>query len=1085
MTAHTERPTPAWFIPTSMLIALALIAASIAAMAASTAVPAAAQPGTIDLGGGLGRPGEPAPVDMTAVSNTPLQGQWGVTGLDPNRTVNYDTEVWDFAVIGERIYVAGAFLNVQRNRDATPISRPYLAAFDLYTGEWDPGFQPQLDGSVWALEVSPRNTLLVGGEFTSVEGRPNTEGLTSLDPVTGAYDTEWAGSVERPWATERAVVRSLEVVGNALYVGGNFSHVRGATQSQRTRVFKVARVDARSGTPDATFKPEVTGAGVWGFGIDTENQMMHLTGFFSSVGGGANTNSFASVDLVTGALRTDLVPFQRNSTIQQDMFDVEVGAAKIWAGGSEHIVHVMDDATRTLLGWHTTGFQSPDNFTWTIPGRINFAGGDYQVIEEVGDFVIAGCHCNEEEGRGILSHYSSFDDARFRTLMVEAYEGDTGRLVSTFVPDLASSIEGAWAIHSDGLGCLLVGGDFELGGLKTGSAFWLGNFARFCPPGLELGPDTESPSIPTNVIATSPGDEGTESVTITWDPSTDNRSVVGYDVFRDGTVVATVDDTTFTDTGLAAGTYGYRIQAIDSSDNRSAGSPTVSATVAGPDTDPPTLPTNLQANANGNDVTLTWDPSTDPSGLDGYAVYRNGAYIGWATTPTYTDTGLPNGTYTYSLRAYDNLGNRTARAPSTPSPSAHSTPTRRPCPPTSKQPPTATTSPSPGTHQPTPAASTATPCTATAPTSAGPPPRPTPTPACPTAPTPTHSGPTTTSATAPPANLRPPHPRHPRHRPADPAHQPPSNRQRQRRHPHLEPINRPQRPRRLRRLPQRRLHRLGLHRELHGDEPADRDLHLLTPGLRQPRQPHRPRHLRPPRCRLSPQALLSVVMRPVVLVHGAWHGAWCWEHVQPLLTEADVESVAVHLPFTGLADDAATVADTLDVIGRASTEPAVLVGHSYGGMVISEAAAGRDDIGHLVYLCALMLRAGQTTAEGSDGLDTALAGTIDVADDLGSTIIAGAAAEAFYADAPADLAAAAAARLRRFPIDSLGTVTGEPWRAIPSTYVVCTEDRAIHPAHQRFMAQSAETLIEWPTAHSPFLSHPQLVADLLVELASR
>ena len=657
---RTSRPQHGTAHPLAILLAFALIGATLATISAAIA-PAGAQPGTIDLGGGLGRPGEPAPVDMTAVSNTPVRGQWGVTGLDPDRTVNYDTEVWDFAVIGERIYVAGAFLNVQRNRNATPIPRPYLAAFDLYTGEWDPGFQPQIDGSVWALEVSPRGTLLVGGEFTAVDGRPDTAGLTSLDPVTGAYDTLWAGSVERPWSSERAVVRSLEVVGNALYVAGNFSHVRGATQSQRTRVYKVARVDASFGTPDATFKPEVTGAGVWGFGIDTENQMMHLAGFFSSVGGGANTNDFASVDLVTGDLRTDLVPLARNSTGQKDMFDVEVAGGKIWAGGSEHIVHVMDDATRALLGWHTTGFRSPDNFTWSMSGRISFAGGDYQVVEEVGDFVIAGCHCNAEEGRGILSHYSSFDDARFRTLMVEAYEADTGRLVSTFVPDLASSIEGAWAVHSDGLGCLLVGGDFELGGLKTGSSFWLGNWARFCPPGVELGPDTESPSIPANVVATSPGAAGTESVTVTWDASSDNRTVVGYNVFRDGEIVATVDATTFTDTGLGAGTYGYRIQAIDSSDNRSAGSPTVTVTVSGPDTDPPTLPTDLQTQVDATDVTLTWNPSTDPSGLDGYAIYRNGAYIGWTRTATYTDTSLTNGTYTYSLRAYDNLGNRTTR----------------------------------------------------------------------------------------------------------------------------------------------------------------------------------------------------------------------------------------------------------------------------------------------------------------------------------------------------------------------------------------------------------------------------------------
>lgn len=225
-------------------------------------------------------------------------------------------------------------------------------------------------------------------------------------------------------------------------------------------------------------------------------------------------------------------------------------------------------------------------------------------------------------------------------------------------------------------------------------------------------------------------------------------------------------------------------------------------------------------------------------------------------------------------------------------------------------------------------------------------------------------------------------------------------------------------------------------------------------------------------------------MRPIVLVHGAWHGAWCWENVQPLLEDAGITSVAAHLPFTGLTDDADSVADLLEVVSRTADEPAVLVGHSYGGMVISEAAAGRSDVAHLVYLCALMLRAGQTTAEGGERLSTALAGNIEVAEDLGSTIAPGAAAAAFYGDAHPDAAAAAAARLRRFPITSLGTVTGEPWRQVPSTYVVCSEDRAIHPDHQRYMARSAGNVLEWPTDHSPFLSRPELVAELLIGLAS-
>ncbi|MFN3215911.1 MAG: RICIN domain-containing protein, partial [Acidimicrobiales bacterium] len=577
-----------------MLLALAMIASTIATVSVTT-TPAEAQVTEVGFGGGTERPGAPAPVDMRAVSNTPERGHWGVTGVDPNRSVNYAAPVWDFAVIGERIYVGGTFLNVQRDRNSTPISRPHLAAFDLRSGVWDPGFQPDLNGSVYALEVSARGTLIVGGEFTSVDGDPAVEGLTALDPVTGRRDTQFIGSVQRPFTSLRAVVRSLEVVGNNLYVAGNFSHIRTGTKrvasltprhsgkcllprngdtadgtfivqrtcqfdsvekwrldgtqiihddsgkcaqvsgtfwgsrvvlqpcdggsdqqftrisnnrwqvastrlciniagesqndnanliqwgcgsrpneqityndARRTRVFRAARLSADRGIPDTTFRPQINGAGPWGLAIDTENNMMHLAGFFSSVGGAPGTNNFASVSLTDGSVRTNLQPLRFNAE-NKEQYSVEVGAGRIWLAGSEHIVQVLDARTRSLLGWHTTGFRSNDNFTFGSRTQW-FGGGDYQVVEEIGDFIVAGCHCNNEFGQGVPSHYSSFDNARFRTLMVEAFEADTGRLVSSFVPDLAQSIDGAWAIHSDGLGCLLVGGDFELGGLKTGSA---------------------------------------------------------------------------------------------------------------------------------------------------------------------------------------------------------------------------------------------------------------------------------------------------------------------------------------------------------------------------------------------------------------------------------------------------------------------------------------------------------------------------------------------------------------------------------------------------------------------------------------
>src|SRR3954471_3185281 len=116
----------------------------------------------------------------------------------------------------------------------------------------------------------------------------------------------------------------------------------------------------------------------------------------------------------------------------------------------------------------------------------------------------------------------------------------------------------------------------------------------------------------------------------------------------------------------------------------------------------------------------------------------------------------------------------------------------------------------------------------------------------------------------------------------------------------------------------------------------------------------------------------------VVLVHGAWHGAWCWEKVVPLLGEAGVPVVAVGLPLTSLADDVDAVTATLDATG----EPVVLCGHSYGEAVTTN--AGDDSaVEHLVYITAFACDEGESpaaTAVDTPMPSTDLAGALVVAD---------------------------------------------------------------------------------------------------------
>ena len=235
----------------------------------------------------------------------------------------------------------------------------------------------------------------------------------------------------------------------------------------------------------------------------------------------------------------------------------------------------------------------------------------------------------------------------------------------------------------------------------------------------------------------------------------------------------------------------------------------------------------------------------------------------------------------------------------------------------------------------------------------------------------------------------------------------------------------------------------------------------------------------------------------VVLVHGAFHGAWCWSKVVPLLEVQGIPVVAVDLPGHGdsqgppgdLYAAAAHVREALDGIDG----PAVVCGHSYGGAVITEATADRADVTQLVYLAALMPDVGESVGatmpdvvpDGWSQSELTGDGAIEPRDD--GTMIVGpkAAVAALYGDCSDDDVDFALARLCPQSAASFGQpLTGAGWHDIPATYVVCTDDRAIVPEFQRAMATArATTVVELPASHSPFFSRPEAVAELLVELA--
>ena len=169
-----------------------------------------------------------------------------------------------------------------------------------------------------------------------------------------------------------------------------------------------------------------------------------------------------------------------------------------------------------------------------------------------------------------------------------------------------------------------------------------------------LPTDTEDPSKPGNLSAQA----GAAQIDLEWDAATDNRAVTGYEIRRDGDLVATVGTvTSWSDLNVAAAqAYEYEVRALDAAGNVSEPSDTASATVL--DTTKPSIPGNLAATATSTQVDLTWDAASDNVAVTGYRVYRDGAEIATLGAVTsYSDTSVTAPGYDYVVRAFDAADN--------------------------------------------------------------------------------------------------------------------------------------------------------------------------------------------------------------------------------------------------------------------------------------------------------------------------------------------------------------------------------------------------------------------------------------------
>jgi pimeloyl-ACP methyl ester carboxylesterase len=222
-----------------------------------------------------------------------------------------------------------------------------------------------------------------------------------------------------------------------------------------------------------------------------------------------------------------------------------------------------------------------------------------------------------------------------------------------------------------------------------------------------------------------------------------------------------------------------------------------------------------------------------------------------------------------------------------------------------------------------------------------------------------------------------------------------------------------------------------------------------------------------------------------ILVHGAWSGSWCWRELERTLDEFHVASRSVNLPSarlgaevaTDLFNDAQHVAQAADDLDHV-----VLVGHSYGGAVISEAAPLMRGLQQLIYIAALVPNKGESAAEAGRAVRvrTELDDAIEVDGDylrLNKTR----ARSALFGQCDVSVQEWAIQRLTTQTIASFRSLRTSDSTGAASLYIKCRSDRAIDPGLQNVMATRCDEHVELESDHSPFLSHPLEIAHAMLD----